>query len=1670
MSELSESLEPEEMLRTQSTKSSSSSLIEELKKRHSRNSDLISRKTSLNSLSGSTYLDENIQIDPALLSNIATAFLARIQMRYKFSPTGIESDSENCFLGVDAVDCIIQLTGIPIRDFCLKIGYALETQYFFHNVDSFHHLRDSRKTFYALGPRKKDVGQKSIQYQNQQRRQAQQQNSQKRYSTLSVVNADDIPVIPTGIVIQLAKCYSFSCGVDGGGGCYSYTCRALTDRFTKELQKSYVNVQSVPGQKILWSSIVPESVLSEISSTEHFRQQYIFEFIKMQKQILEDIIFTQKVFESLFEYSVMNIALETLYLSAASLRTVNEKFLMALAKRQEQDYPIVGFVGDICKFFLKDFGVVFVEYANSLGEALKAVRVGKVENSELRELIITWERWSETEFSSHLDLESTMQSPAYHLSRLSILLQRIHKRTPPSNPDIYLLLPVLSEMGEIQTNVGTAVGSALTVEVEDDLTPKTLKKLVIDTEEIAPSGDEEKEATDGKEVVEEEKKMEKSKDLKSVEEAQHWYETVPQEVQDSLTKKQFERQEKIFEFARTQENFVKNIEFFRMAEESFHTAGLIGFANQNEKSQFAADLFINTDELLAFNKTFLNELRERQNESAVVSAIGDVLFRNFCEFQPFFDYCKKIMRAQAIFQERKEDSAVFKEWVEEVNMMPGASRRGLMFFLGAPFGRLANIKVFLGDFIKLSPASEYPEEAKQLQDALAVFQEFNRKVNAEAGRIEDEYNTEVLINSIEWGTHGEGSSVKNRIRKRIKTGTVKMREQRNEVEVFLAIFDCAVLVMRPNVNKKHRLLAKPVLLHGMLIDAEIEHSKFLKLQDLNKKRTFRPVSMYESTSTETTNEEKQTLQISQIGGNVLSFILSSESERSAWITALFEARQSATEANMAFDMTPLLNSGKNVRFNCGFKVGKRLVVGADDGLYVIDEPLDETILPEERVLRKVMTIEKVTQVGAISDSASELLIFIAEKILYTLPLSILNESHQNKKSTTQQKQKRISTGVTFFKIGRALDRTLLISAKCASFESKFRVYQAVNSELDQIKELYTPAEARGVFFNKNKVIIATSSGFDIVDLHTLNTGELLDRDDENLEIALHDNVKAMSFFKLEDGLFVICYGKFAICLDKYGKRAKPDWIINWIGNPTCFEHIGPYLIAFDQNAIEVYLWETAELQQIIPVRSARLLCSVPTSEFPLPFFAMESDSFSSTSNIRNTQNIVAFHYRPGKEPVEKNASLHPPHSASHPLRLANNSLNMLPTMLRQHQHAKDASISNIPPSTVRLPPSLANLPLLQNQHQMSTGSPTTPSSSTPTSSIFLPPRVVVKKPPPPNYTQQLAENQKRLSSVIEDLQTAASPSTSTSSSPVNRSSQPPPAPVIPARRITSVSKIMLKFLDPPQWSSSAPVPLNDALIDDEDQFANNYDAAKFFALPSFQIPAVANPVEFMKFQTSEAAQNRIKIQHGTTTLAFKFSQGIIVAVDSRATGGSYIASQTVKKIIEINPYLLGTMAGGAADCSFWERELGRQCRLYELRNKERISVAAASKLLSNMVYSYKGMGLSMGTMITGWDKTGPQLYYVDSDGQRVSGNLFSVGSGSTYAYGILDSVYDYNMSVEAAIDLGRRAIYHATHRDAYSGGLVSVYHVQADGWKFISRTDVSELHYQYQEQPKPPLL
>jgi len=188
----------------------------------------------------------------------------------------------------------------------------------------------------------------------------------------------------------------------------------------------------------------------------------------------------------------------------------------------------------------------------------------------------------------------------------------------------------------------------------------------------------------------------------------------------------------------------------------------------------------------------------------------------------------------------------------------------------------------------------------------------------------------------------------------------------------------------------------------------------------------------------------------------------------------------------------------------------------------------------------------------------------------------------------------------------------------------------------------------------------------------------------------------------------------------------------------------------------------------------------------------------------------------------------------------------------------------------------------------------------------------------------------------------------------------------------------------------------------------------------FKLASIDDPSQFLdRLKSSNAPEKKVAdIKKGTTTLGFVFKDGVIIAVDSRATMGSFVGSENVRKVIEISPFLLGTMAGGAADCQFWQRVVGKECRLYELRNGERPSVAAASRILANILYQYRGYGLSMGTMLAGFDNTGPHLFYVDNDSTRVEGKVFSVGSGSTYAYSVLDTYYKYDLEPEKAIELG----------------------------------------------------
>lgn len=199
--------------------------------------------------------------------------------------------------------------------------------------------------------------------------------------------------------------------------------------------------------------------------------------------------------------------------------------------------------------------------------------------------------------------------------------------------------------------------------------------------------------------------------------------------------------------------------------------------------------------------------------------------------------------------------------------------------------------------------------------------------------------------------------------------------------------------------------------------------------------------------------------------------------------------------------------------------------------------------------------------------------------------------------------------------------------------------------------------------------------------------------------------------------------------------------------------------------------------------------------------------------------------------------------------------------------------------------------------------------------------------------------------------------------------------------------------------------------------------------------------------------------HGTTTLSFIFQGGLIIAVDSRASMGKYVGSSTTKKVFPITSHVMGTMAGGAADCSHYIRYTTRVMKLLEHRSQGHMPVKSIANLLAKTLREARGAQLSVGTMIGGYDLTlrKPQLFYVDNDGNCVQGDHFCVGSGSQLAYSVVDGKDFYHMSLSEAMDLAMMAIRFATYRDGYSGGYINLFHITKDGIKHVKRIKAKDV-------------
>jgi proteasome beta subunit len=184
---------------------------------------------------------------------------------------------------------------------------------------------------------------------------------------------------------------------------------------------------------------------------------------------------------------------------------------------------------------------------------------------------------------------------------------------------------------------------------------------------------------------------------------------------------------------------------------------------------------------------------------------------------------------------------------------------------------------------------------------------------------------------------------------------------------------------------------------------------------------------------------------------------------------------------------------------------------------------------------------------------------------------------------------------------------------------------------------------------------------------------------------------------------------------------------------------------------------------------------------------------------------------------------------------------------------------------------------------------------------------------------------------------------------------------------------------------------------------------------------------------------------GATTIGLVFDEGIILASEKRVTYGSMIMSKTGKKVFRITDKIGAACAGLVSDMQILTREVEAQAKLFSLDAKRPMTVKAAAKVMSNVLFNRRMIPLIIQTIVGGIDEDGPALYVLDVLGSLLPDNYAAVGSGAQMATGVLEQGYNKEMTQKDAKDLILKAIKSAIRRDVMSGNGIDLLIITKEG-------------------------
>ena len=178
----------------------------------------------------------------------------------------------------------------------------------------------------------------------------------------------------------------------------------------------------------------------------------------------------------------------------------------------------------------------------------------------------------------------------------------------------------------------------------------------------------------------------------------------------------------------------------------------------------------------------------------------------------------------------------------------------------------------------------------------------------------------------------------------------------------------------------------------------------------------------------------------------------------------------------------------------------------------------------------------------------------------------------------------------------------------------------------------------------------------------------------------------------------------------------------------------------------------------------------------------------------------------------------------------------------------------------------------------------------------------------------------------------------------------------------------------------------------------------------------------------------------TTIVGLVSKEGVVLSSDRRASKGFFIGSKLTQKILKIDDSIAVAIAGQVSDAEYLVNAVRAERKLVTLQRGFPLSVKETAKLIGNIAYngmkSYQPYYAEF--IVAGVDSSGAHVLISDMSGAVSTETFVSTGSGSPIAYGVLESTYSDNLTLEEAKSVASSAVRAAMERDPGSGNGIDV--------------------------------